>query len=321
MKNLELFLDKIMQIKPGQKLLIITDTYARPMRLGHLMMELACDRQIETVMSVMEPRAHQGHEPPKAIAKAMLDVDVIFEVAEAVDCTHTTARKNASEAGVKYFLTVTLGSEDDIKRKVTLDDLEMMRDRTTGLADKLQKAKVVRVTTPFGTDLSMNIAGRSGLPIYPSKDAPISMLPDYAEVAISPNEGTSEGVIVVDAGVREWGYLFLREPLHITVAKGRIETVRGAPKDVDRFEEMLAKDQGAKNCAAELGIGTSHTVSKNISGNPFDYALLGTVHIGVGRNNDIGGATFSQIHTDVLVTKPTIVLDGEKIMEQGEPIF
>jgi len=42
------------------------------------------------------------------------------------------------------------------------------------------------------------------------------------------------------------------------------------------------------------------------------------VHIAAGRNNDIGGNALSKIHKDVLMTKPTVELDGEKILESGK---
>ena len=49
------------------------------------------------------------------------------------------------------------------------------------------------------------------------------------------------------------------------------------------------------------------------------YGKLGTIHIAVGRNDDIGGETFSQIHNDFLLTKTTVWLDGTCILENGEP--
>jgi len=80
----------------------------------------------------------------------------------------------------------------------------------------------------------------------------------------------------------------------------------------------MLRMKNANNCAAELGIGTSHTISKHLTGSVWEYALLGTVHIAVGRNNDIGGNTWSHIHKDILMTKPTVELDGKKILESGK---
>ncbi len=316
-KNLEMYFEKIMRLKPGDRFLIVTDTCARPRTLGRIAMEVAGSRNIDTVLMTMRPRTHQGHEPPELVTRAMKEVDIIFEIVDEHDCTHTTARMNASAAGAKYFLAMTGISEDYFRKKISFEDLERIRDRTMRLAERLTAAKHARVTTPFGTDIAMDLDDRPGLPLHPLHDAAVSMLPDYAEAAISPIEGTSEGIIVVDAAVQEWGYI-LRQPLRLTVKNGRVENVTGLAPDVKRFEEMIATDGYANNCAAELGIGTSHTISKNLCGTIWEYALLGTVHIAVGRNNDIGGATLSKIHKDVLMTQPTVVLNGVEVLKNGE---
>jgi leucyl aminopeptidase (aminopeptidase T) len=110
-------------------------------------------------------------------------------------------------------------------KKISFEDLELIRDRTIRLAERLTLARHATFPTPFGTDTTMDLDDRSGVPLHPLHDAAVSMIPDYAEAAISPIEGTSEGIIVVDAAVQEWGYI-LRQPLNITVKKGRVEKGR-----------------------------------------------------------------------------------------------
>jgi aminopeptidase len=78
---------------------------------------------------------------------------------------------------------------------------------------------------------------------------------------------------------------------------------------------LLATDENASNCAAELGIGTTHTMPKNLM---LSGVLLGTIHIAVGRNNDIGGETFSQIHSDLIIYRPTVWLDNICLIKDGE---
>ena len=97
--SLEIFIDKVMKLQSGQRFLIVTDSGARPRNLGKTVMELADARKIETVMMIMSPRTHQGHEPPTLIAQAMKNANVILEVIDRYDCTHTTARMEASAAG------------------------------------------------------------------------------------------------------------------------------------------------------------------------------------------------------------------------------
>jgi len=55
----------------------------------------------------------------------------------------------------------------------------------------MTQASVARVTTPFGTDITMSLKGRQAVPVHPLIHA---ALPNYAEVAICPVEGTTEGL-------------------------------------------------------------------------------------------------------------------------------
>ena len=68
--------------------------------------------------------------------------------------------------------------------------------------------------------------------------------------------------------------------------------VSGFEDDVKRLRKIMASDENASNIA-ELGIGTSHTIPRVYRATRRDGAMSGNVHIAVGRNNDIGGQTWS----------------------------
>ncbi len=315
-QNLNIFAKKVMGIKSGKNLLIIADNYARPRLIGEIVMELAGALGSKAILVVMEPLTQTGDEPPKLIADAMKQVDIVFQIVEKFDICHTNARKEASEAGTRFFVTYTEISEDYFKRKISFTDLKAIGERTDKLTRMFTKASKARLTTPFGTDLTMDIKGRQGLAVHPLGNAGIVPIPDYAEVLICPREGTTEGVAVVDGSVQGWGYV-PKEPIRFSVKKGRVKEVMGHTEDARKLRKLISTDKNANNCVGELAIGTSHTVSRNLLGGVWDYAILGAVHIAVGRNNDIGGATWSRVHNDLLMTKPTLELDGVRILENG----
>ena len=181
----------------------------------------------------------------------------------------------------------------------------------------LTKASIAKLTTPYGTNLTMSLKGRQSLALHPLSDLPTTLLPDYAEATICPVERATEGTVVVNGTVQGWGYL-LREPIRFSVKRGRVEKITGGlPEDRKKFKKLISMDKNANNCAAELGLGTSHTVPKDLTGKLWDDALLGTVHIAVGRNNDIGGKTLSTIHNDLLMTEPSLELDGRQVIDKG----
>ena len=50
---------------------------------------------------------------------------------------------------------------------------------------------------------------------------------------------------------------------------------------------------------------------------PRDGARIGTAHVALGRNNDIGGETLSDVHMDALMDKVTVELDGNRVLNNG----
>ncbi len=125
--NLRLILEKIIRIKPGQNLIVIADTYARSTSIARTVTDLANSMGIQTVMAMMDPRTYLGQEPPPSIGAAMKVVDVILDVGEKSIIGHTTARKEATQAGARYFLLHPEVSEDYLRRPISLDDLETIK--------------------------------------------------------------------------------------------------------------------------------------------------------------------------------------------------
>jgi leucyl aminopeptidase (aminopeptidase T) len=52
-----------------------------------------------------------------------------------------------------------------------------------------------------------------------------------------------------------------------------------------------------------------------------DEGVLGSAHVGIGTNITLGGTLKAAIHYDLVFWKPTIELDGIKVMENGEIRF
>ncbi len=300
-----------MEVKPHQQILIVADDNARSLRIAQQMAEVCDSEGAEVVMSIMAPRTHNGQEPPRPIAEAMQFTDIIVVVCDGFGIEHTNAGKAAREKGIKF---VNCQPERHFNKEISVDDLRKIKERSENLAEIVSHADTAQVTTSDGTKLRMSLKGRKGLPLYPLSGAPIIVVPEYAEVAVAPVEGSTEGTLVSDFGVRGWN-LTLKEPLRLTIKRGRVTAVAGDKDYVARFNDLLATDENSSNCAAELGFGTSHTILRHLV---LTGSLTGTIHIAVGRNNDIGGETYSQIHNDLIISKPTVWLDDQCVLKDGE---
>ena len=303
-------------VHPKDKVLLIADNEGEPLWLGYLALATAKAMGAEAVLTVIDSPEHRGAEPPAAVAAAMKTVNVCIRISEKTSLVHTNARKEASELGVK-FCPIEAPVEE-IKMGASVKDIQLIRDRTEKLAALLAQTKIARVTTPEGTNITVSISGRPAIPIHPLSPV-VAGLPNYAEAAISPVEGTAEGKIVVDIAFTDWCCL-LREPMYLTIKGGKVVDVRGYKPEVEKLQRVLDKYENASNIA-ELGIGTSHTTPLPIYGIRRDAARIGTAHFGLGRNNDIGGNLWSEIHWDVLMNQATVELDGKAVLHNGEMLI
>jgi len=80
-----------------------------------------------------------------------------------------------------------------------------------------------------------------------------------------------------------------------------------------------AAGEGADQ-VAELGVGTNDHAT--ITGKVLeDEKVYGTVHVALGNNAHFGGVNNVPYHADGVITKPTLAIDGEVVIENGEPRF
>ncbi|MFH1486436.1 MAG: hypothetical protein ABIH46_10220 [Chloroflexota bacterium] len=309
----KLIVDTCMRVKPEDDVLVISDDYARPTAIAQAISSYAKTRGAKVVTMVVPPRAIAAEEPRKTTDAAMRAADVMFMAAERVSISgHSTAREDLAKKGVRQYSTNGV-SEDYLRKPFSLEDIMDMTGRSERLAALYSQSDAVRLSTPHGTDLTFSIKGRPGKALNPISGI---LVPDYAEAAIAPLEGSTNGIIVYDGEMDGWGYT-LSKPLVLKVANGRVVDVSGNPEDAARLQKIVSTDGNANNIA-EFAIGASHTVPSRLSGTRYDCAILGFVHIGLGRNTLLGGTTISKIHIDGIMTSPTVEMDGKTIVRDGE---
>jgi leucyl aminopeptidase (aminopeptidase T) len=300
-------------IHPKDKVLVIADDDGKSMWLGYLCLGTIKAMGGEANLIVMDPPEQRAAEPPITVSAAMKTVNVCVRVSDKAPLVHTTARKEASALGVRYC-PIEIPVEE-IKMGASAKEVKLIKQRTEKLAEILGKSKTARITTPEGTDLTVSIAGRPPIPIHPLSPL-VAGIPSYAEAAIAPIEGTAEGRIVVDIAFIDWCCL-LREPMYLTVKKGKVVDIKGYQPEVEKVSKVLDTYENANNIG-ELGIGTSHTIPLPIYGIRRDAARIGTAHFALGRNNDIGGNTLSEIHWDMLMSQATVELDAKVVLKAGK---
>jgi 2,5-dihydroxypyridine 5,6-dioxygenase len=306
-------LDTCVAVKPGESVLIVTDMLK--FAIARVIAAAAVERGAETIVTIMQPRDRHGQEPPPPVAEAMKQANVIF-VPVSHSVTHTHAVKNAAAAGAR-IIVLTEFTEEMMIRGGLEADFNELKPICQKVADQFGKGKRARITTPAGTDLAMDIAGRPGNALYcivgPGQFSPVPNV----EANVSPVEGTANGRIVVDASIPYLGIGLIEQPIHVEVRDGFITHIEGG-----RQAEILRRDlesHGDKSSfnIAELGVGLNPKC-KMIGIMLEDEGVLGSAHIGVGTNITLGGTIKAPCHYDLLVWYPRIEIDGEAVIDGRE---
>lgn len=294
-----------LMVAAGEEVLVVVDPTTR--ELGEALRDEAEAAGADAVLALMAERPSHGAEPPAPIAAALAQADV-FLAPTAKSLSHTRARKRASDNGARG---ATLpGVTADILARVMDVDFAALRRRSRAVAEGLDSAAEAHLTCPAGSDFRLDLRGRRGIPDDGDLSAPgaFGNLP-CGEGFIAPAGG--EGRIVVSSlaavGLAE-------EPTVLTVQNGRLSDAVGA--EGQRFADLLRPHGDPGLNLAELGVGTNERA--RLTGNVLeDEKILGTVHIAFGASAAIGGTVSVPVHLDCVVLDPTLLLDGEAIVQDG----
>src|SRR3954468_13223017 len=152
--------DQCLRIAEGEEVVVVVDNATRA--IGEGLRDAAAQRGAEAVLTVMDPRPRDGAEPPAAVAEALKAADV-FIAPTSRSLSHTRARKAASEAGARGA-TLPGVTEDMLARLMACDFPTLQRrSRALVLADLLSGADEALFTCRRGSELTLNLEGRTGI--------------------------------------------------------------------------------------------------------------------------------------------------------------
>lgn len=323
-------------VKKGERILVLTDVPTAEEwekqdseRLSAMVRRAVLAKMVSEIAEKKFPECavkfyaypsveRNGVEPEKAVKEKMKAADVVVAIT-AYSLTHTDARLSATEAGARVasmpeFLPEMFYSGGPM----TVDYAEMFRE-TAKLVELVNKAETAVVRSKAGTDITMSLKGRSGI-----VDAGILTEPGVfgnlpsGEAYIAPVEGTANGWVVIEAG---W-FPKLEKNLVFTFKNGQVVEVEGGGKVGGHYRELLEIGKAgavyaARRNLAELGIGTNPN-AKRLDNVLEAEKIRGTVHVAIGDNAHMGGKVNADLHQDFVIKKPTLILDGKTIIENGK---
>lgn len=294
-------------VKDGEEVLVVCNPATQ--HLGERLREEAADAGAEAVLTVISERASHAAEPPRTVAEAMAAADVLL-APTVQSLSHTAARKRATENGVRA--ATMPGATEGMVARVMSADMEGLRRRGHAVAKALDGASEALITDSNGTDLRLELSGREAIPDAGelTEKGAFGNLP-CGEAFISPADGN--GTLVVDGSMAGVG--LAEEPVELVVEGGHLTSARGGQGMT--FMELLTEHGEDGTNIAELGVGTNEKAK--LTGETLeDEKILGTIHIAFGASAGIGGTVQVPVHLDCVVMKPTLELDGELIVRDGE---
>jgi leucyl aminopeptidase (aminopeptidase T) len=311
-----------MNISAGESVLLVTDQSMAQVR-ERLMPEILSADPAHLWGYTLPDAARPFLEYPPSLHQVAAQADAVMVFYARLLPEETPGRlvfwRTCRENGTR----VGYGAEidDSILENELSADYQTIATITRRLKERLQGKEQVHLTTPLGTDLTCSIAGRdvkedTGLIHHPGQ---FGNLP-AGECFIAPLEDSAEGVLIVDKSFPE---LVVNQPVRMIFEKGRVVAIEGGAeaKEILRRIEYGEQLEHGENCRvmAELGIGTNpkaRLTGKLIT----DEKVMGTVHVAIGDNASpsFGGANPAPIHIDGVVGQPTLVVDGETLIEEGK---
>jgi leucyl aminopeptidase (aminopeptidase T) len=301
--------NKMAQAQPGEKLLILTDTRT-DQKIAEACREAGIAAGIDTryqVIPYLEPTDTRELEPDAA--QAILDADVILGICETMFDEKEAARL-ARKNGTRITITAPGGMEDFLISGICDVDYDLMLRVAERARELWAGAELCRITSSLGTDIRFGMQGRpvligDGMATQPGE---LDFFPGVS-IANAPIEDTIQGTIVIDGNIPP-GKL-VEEPVICDLDKGVITRIDGG-RDAAELEAYFAEsgDPVAKHlCHFTLGLNPGAKTTGHVHQ---DEHVLGAVTFGFGSQDpDFQGTVPPcQVHCDVVLRSPTILLDG-----------
>jgi aminopeptidase len=311
-----------MGVQSGERVLLITDAAlsAEQELLARTIEEIGPGALCRWTLPESERPLHVA--PPEILECARtFDVGIQFLGRTTVEeQPYRFSLLQATAEGGRMRFGTGLNIDQAILEHELSADYEAVSALTHRLAERLQGCSEVHITTPLGTDLTFSIAGRQV-----AVDPGVARKPGYynlpsGECYVAPVETSANGTLVVD---KSFPGILIKTPIKLTFRDGRVIDIAGR-EEAERLLQVIREGEQKPNgegcrTIAELGIGTNPAA--RITGNVMtDEKVMGTIHIAIGHNAiaPYGGQNKAPIHLDGVVGQPTLIVDGQVLIKQGQ---
>lgn len=307
----------VMLVKEGETVVITADT-STDRRVVEAIARAANAFGGKPVVVYYPTTYKSFEEPPKPVASAVEYADVWIEL--AYYCVmHSPCFQKALANGARYTcltgMDVTM-----LVNTIGKIDYNLVVEFGEYLTQLVQDSNEVIIEDENGTNLHAYNQGRkvkhSGQ-LATKKGYPIMLA---GQVSWCPVEETINGTIVFDAAAFPPSELgILNNNIVLTLEKGIVTKIEGGD-DAKTFESWL-KGFNDPNMfrLAHYSLGFNPGVIKATGRIVEDERIFGCIEFGIGSQGEslMGAFWDAAAHTDGVVSKPTIKLDGKLLEKNG----
>lgn len=312
----------VMKVKDGEEVVITADT-GSDWRVVEATAKAAA--QLGAKPLVLWYRAPPGvgkaadpHIPLRTLKSSIPESDVWIEFNKSWLLYSTPYEEAMKKGRTRYICLVGMTTEMMV-RNIGKVDVPTLYKFQRKLAEITRESKHMKITSPSGMDVEFENDPSRPVLVEGEVSGPGEYML-FGQVDWAPVEDSINGVIVFDGSVwppEELG--LLRTPIKLYVREGRVYRIEGG-SEAKVFESWLKSfnDPGMFMIAhLSYGVNPGAKLTGNILE---DERVWGVVEWGLGFQSSTfkGKLGPAASHTDGICLNPTVMGDGEKIIENGE---
>ena len=320
-------------VRAGDTAAILSETQSRALNV-HLA-ELALLRLGARPFHVVVPTPRNRHPVPvrstgasEALGKLAPAVGALGAAGFVVDCTieglmHAPETPAILKAGARIQV-ISNEHPEALERMMPDSALEKI---VRAAAKMLRAAKRMRVTSPAGTDLNVDMAGASTVGVWGWTEKPGTLAHWPGGLVVSfPKSGTVNGTLVLDRGDINLTFKrYLEAPVRLALQADYVTRIEGKGADAEMMRAYLAAwGEREAYAVSHVGFGLNRKARyealamydrRDTNGTEL-RAVAGNFLFSTGANEFAGRYTAG--HFDIPVMGTTIVVDDVEVVRAGD---
>ncbi|MEM3832487.1 MAG: aminopeptidase [Thermoprotei archaeon] len=312
----------IMKIKPGEEVVITADT-GSDWRVVETVAQMVGTIGAKPLVAWYKMptgvgKAADQYIPLNLLKSLLPNADVWIEFNKSWLLYSTPYEEAMKSNKIRYICLVGMNT-DMMVRNIGNINITLLYEFQRKLASITKHSKHMKITTPAGTNIEFDNDPNRPVLVEGEVSGPGEYML-FGQVDWAPIEDSINGVIVFDGSVWPPEQLgLLKTPIRLYIKDGKITNIEGGP-EAKIFETWL-KHFNDPNMLRLAHISYGCNPGAKLTGNILeDERVWGVIEWGIGYQSPTfkGKLGKASSHTDGICLLPTVLGDGEKIIENGE---